>query len=536
MRHLRSILYAVVLAPAVWILTGVGFNDDLHGRARQYTGVESVTGLLLLLLAGAAYAILVFSPISPAGPALFGLGYLGIAVWALSAPASYAGAWPAAVTKPGFDLSRPGYGLAALLAVPLLSTALSARRWERYEPPQLPLIGTLGRPRGAAAVAGTPVAAVTTQILALPGVGAEPADATQVIRSSGPADAEPVDAALTQAIPVGPVDAALTQAIPVGPVDAGPAVTAEEPTIVGIFAEEPTEVRPSDEPTEVRASEEPTEVGGSEDVPAAAADETTQVAAEAVTEEDSGSTADEPTQIALQADEPAETVEADESTAEAGEPIVEDATTDPPVAEATEIAAEERPVGEKTATIATDDGEKTQVIRLPVGEMPTREFKLRPGERTQVISPDRIDETQVIRLPQQRTDSPDSERTQVIRLGAGTVEPPADRTQVIRLPAPDAQDDRTTTQEADRPAPPQKPERPPSIVGEERPDPGTDPTTRLVPPRRLPLDEPVGDETTTDIGNGKRAMTVLNLERPDDELAADDTRPMALPRSDDQTT
>ena len=168
MRHVRSILYALVLAPVLWVLIGVGFNHDLTTRGRGSFAVESFTGLLLLLLAGAAYGILVFAPISPAGPFLAGLAYLGIAVWALAMPDAYAGAFPASVTKDSFDLSRPGYGLAALLAVPLIATALSARRWAKYEPPVLPIIGVIGRARGAAAVAGTPVAVLQTQVIGAP--------------------------------------------------------------------------------------------------------------------------------------------------------------------------------------------------------------------------------------------------------------------------------------------------------------------------------------------------------------------------------
>ena len=162
MRHLRSILYALVLAPAAWILCGVGFDQDLTGRARDNGGPESVGGLLLLLLAGAAYAILLFAPISPAGPLLAGLAFLGVGIWARVAPDAYAGVWPADVTKDGFNVSTPGYGLALLLAVPLLSTALSARRWAGYEPPQVVFIGTLGRARGAASAPGTTLAAEPT--------------------------------------------------------------------------------------------------------------------------------------------------------------------------------------------------------------------------------------------------------------------------------------------------------------------------------------------------------------------------------------
>ncbi len=177
MRHVRSILYALILAPALWILTGVGFNHDLTTRGRGTFAVESFAGLLLLLLAGAAYGILAFAPISPAGPLLAGVTFLGIACWALAAPAGYAGTFPTSLTKDSFDLSRPGYGLAALLAVPLICTALSARRWEKYEPPVLPIIGVVGRPRGKAAAPGTTIAALATQVIPPPAT-----DATTVLR------------------------------------------------------------------------------------------------------------------------------------------------------------------------------------------------------------------------------------------------------------------------------------------------------------------------------------------------------------------
>jgi hypothetical protein len=173
-------LYALVLAPAVWVLAGVGLTHDLSTRGRDEFAVESITGLVLLLLAGAAYAILLFAPISPAGPTLGGLAFLGAAIWALQAPTAYADVWPAGVAKEGFDLSRPGYGLAALLAVPLIGTALSARRWARYEPPVLPIVGQIGRATGSVRpVAGTYLASAQTALL--PGRQTDP-DPTTVFR------------------------------------------------------------------------------------------------------------------------------------------------------------------------------------------------------------------------------------------------------------------------------------------------------------------------------------------------------------------
>ena len=614
MRHLRSILYALALAPAAWILTGVGFTDDLHGRARHYTGVESLTGLLLLLLAGAAYAILILAPISPAGPALFGLTFLGVSGWALVSPSSYADVWPAGVGKEGFDLSRPGYGLAALLAVPMICTALSSRRWQRYEPPQILLLGTWGRPRGTAAVAGTPVSAMTTQVVVRPGV-----------------DRDAVDA--TQAMAVGRTSEDPTETVS--------RTSPDEPT-VGVMPDERTEVIASEEPTDAGKSDEPTEVAGSEEPTAASqpdepavtsapkqpmaadsADDTVAVGSfpdgptaevtPASTNTDDRLTTDATPGRLTADDEPtvatpppaglqpagvtaeqvtAEQVSAgDAATADitrSGSPAAEvpsdqaiETTTTAP-AEPTEVAdavgaetaadavgaetsaaesvgAEPEPaaekraaVGEKTATIATEDGEKTQIIRVPVGEMPTRDLRGSSGERTQVISRDRLDDTQVIRLPHQRTPSDDGERTQVIRLSAETIGSPADRTQSLRLPARDAATDSVSARpELHRPDPqrpdPQRPEgslplaagqqpkRPPSIVGEERPDPGADPTTRLVPSPIPTRADPTGEEATVDVvGGGARVqpsgtMTVMNLERPAGEAANDATRRLVRP-------
>jgi hypothetical protein len=195
LRHIRSILYALVLAPAVWVLAGAGFNHDFTGRGRDSFATESYTGLLLLLLAGAAYGILLFAPISPAGPFLAGLAFLGVALWALAAPASYAGAWPPGASRDSFDLSRPGYGLAAMLAVPLICTALSARRWARYEPPVLPIIGQIGRPRGAAAVAGTPIAIAETAVIASPQSPAPRAPMPPPTPQPSPGQASPLQSA-----------------------------------------------------------------------------------------------------------------------------------------------------------------------------------------------------------------------------------------------------------------------------------------------------------------------------------------------------
>jgi hypothetical protein len=235
MRHLRSILYALVLAPAVWVLAGVGFTHDLTSRGRDFFTAESLSGLLLLIFAGILFAIMAFSPISPLGPTISGAVFLGVTYWAWSSPSSYAGVWSPDVVKDGFDLSRPGYGLAALLAVPLLCTALSARRWARYEPPVLPIIGEIGRFRGSAKVAGINVAAAETTVFRTAQPPAAQADRTQVLRTSPAASPQPSPISGTGAAPSADATVALpaTGAAPFG---GGPRVAAASDETTTIFA------------------------------------------------------------------------------------------------------------------------------------------------------------------------------------------------------------------------------------------------------------------------------------------------------------
>ncbi len=250
MRHLRSILYALVLAPAVWVLAGVGFTHDLTSRGRDFFTAESLSGLLLLVFSGILYAIMAFSPISPLGPTIAGATFLGVTYWAWSAPESYAGIWSPDVVKDGFDLSRPGYGLAALLAVPLLCTALSARRWARYEPPVLPIIGEIGRFRGSAKVAaGANVAAVettvfrTTQQAERTQVLPTPPGRTVTLPAATPAPAErtvPLPAA-TPAPAAGPlVAAASDDTTTVFPATKPPAADSDATTVLAATAPAPS--------------------------------------------------------------------------------------------------------------------------------------------------------------------------------------------------------------------------------------------------------------------------------------------------------
>jgi hypothetical protein len=264
MRHIRSVLYALVLAPLLWMLCAVGLGRGVAGRGFQAgLTVESTGGIVILLLAGATYAILLLPRLSPAGPILTGLLFVGVTLWSLVNAASFAGVWPASLLKPGFDVTLPAKGLALLLAVPLLGTAFGYRRWRRHDhaPPVAGLYASLATPGPRPAPSKPATTLVAPAVDPSPQQSAEPTqvigrtstpapllpagDATQVIRSPRAPAAPPPDATqvlpppgeaathrLTPNRPPAPVPGEATHRLTPPPVVAVPAAPADEPTSV----------------------------------------------------------------------------------------------------------------------------------------------------------------------------------------------------------------------------------------------------------------------------------------------------------------
>jgi len=142
MRHLGSFLLAGVLAPIVYLLTGVGLSA--FGQAAQ-RGVDerplaTVLALATLVVGGIVYAVLVMVRLSPVGPALAGFFFLGMPAWPLIDQDSYSRLLQDIGTRfellgvqiVGIDLVGSS-GLGVLLAVPLIATLASPRRWSRYD-------------------------------------------------------------------------------------------------------------------------------------------------------------------------------------------------------------------------------------------------------------------------------------------------------------------------------------------------------------------------------------------------------------------
>lgn len=134
MRHVRSILLALVLAPAAWVLTGVGLVT--YGRAgTRPDGAPSpdrLAGLAALLIAGLIIALLATTRLSPVGPVLAGLAYLAAAGWAAAYPVQVHDRVRELAVPFGAELIRPAEGYAVLLGVPLVATAFNPARWRRF--------------------------------------------------------------------------------------------------------------------------------------------------------------------------------------------------------------------------------------------------------------------------------------------------------------------------------------------------------------------------------------------------------------------
>jgi hypothetical protein len=155
MRHLGSLVLSLLLAPIVYALTGIGLVKMID-VPRHLSGHDYVTlgiGVAALVGAGLAYALLVMTRLSPIGPVLAGLGFLGMTAWYVGNRSSFTRIIPENLLGVRGALSAPASTVAVLLAVPLLVTIVSPRRWRRWANP----------PAAVAAPGYTPPAASTDE-------------------------------------------------------------------------------------------------------------------------------------------------------------------------------------------------------------------------------------------------------------------------------------------------------------------------------------------------------------------------------------
>lgn len=135
MRHLWSLLLALVLTPLIYVAAGV--SAVRLGEARGLSATAGI-GLGAALVAGILYALLVMTRLSPVGPFIGGLALLGVTLWKLLDRTGLEALLPPDFWTEKGALYRPlGMGT-ALLAAPLLITVFSPRRWRRNANPAAP--------------------------------------------------------------------------------------------------------------------------------------------------------------------------------------------------------------------------------------------------------------------------------------------------------------------------------------------------------------------------------------------------------------
>jgi hypothetical protein len=131
MRHLLSVVLSIVLAPLIYIAAGLAAIklDAAHITSTDINWAAAGIGLGAGLAAGALYAVLVMTRLSPLGPVLAALLYLGATIWAFLNQASFAKALDFNLLGVKHVLLQPVGAGTLLLAVPLFATVFSRRRW-----------------------------------------------------------------------------------------------------------------------------------------------------------------------------------------------------------------------------------------------------------------------------------------------------------------------------------------------------------------------------------------------------------------------
>jgi hypothetical protein len=131
MRHVLSVVLSIILAPVIYVAAGLAALklDAAHLVTTSIQWSDAGVGLAAGVVAGVGYAVLVMSRISPLGPVVAGLAYLGVTIWSFLAPTSFRDRFDFDIAGQHHLLLQPAGAGTLLLAIPLLATVFSGRRW-----------------------------------------------------------------------------------------------------------------------------------------------------------------------------------------------------------------------------------------------------------------------------------------------------------------------------------------------------------------------------------------------------------------------
>jgi hypothetical protein len=140
MRHFLSVVLSIILAPLIYVAAGLAAVklDSAHIDSSSINWTAAEIGLGAGVVAGALYAVLVMARISPIGPFIAGLAYLGMTTWAFLDDTSFQKVFDFDIFSLHRVLLQPAGAGLLLLAIPLIATIFSRRRWQPGTPAGLP--------------------------------------------------------------------------------------------------------------------------------------------------------------------------------------------------------------------------------------------------------------------------------------------------------------------------------------------------------------------------------------------------------------
>ncbi|MEQ4301236.1 hypothetical protein ABNF97_07570 [Plantactinospora sp. B6F1] len=128
MRHLGSLVFGLLSAPVIWVLSGVGLVRFSSGMARLETG-DTILGFVVIAVVAGLLAALLLPRWSPIGTAVAGLFFMIMALWSLIDYGSMIDLLPRSFLGVRYALTAPAGAFATLIAVLLGATAFVPQRW-----------------------------------------------------------------------------------------------------------------------------------------------------------------------------------------------------------------------------------------------------------------------------------------------------------------------------------------------------------------------------------------------------------------------
>ncbi|WP_327004567.1 hypothetical protein OHA72_57695 [Dactylosporangium sp. NBC_01737] len=154
MRHLGTLITAIIVAPLAWVLLAIGQQRSVAAFSGDLQPAEFVRPLLVLAAAGLLLGVLGTLRFSPLGAMAIGIVYIFSNTMLLASPSTVMRVFTDDLHVAGrhIDLTAPiRTGTTMVLGVLLLVGATSVQRWRRWPRPAgdgAPATGVEDRPLG----------------------------------------------------------------------------------------------------------------------------------------------------------------------------------------------------------------------------------------------------------------------------------------------------------------------------------------------------------------------------------------------------